>query len=117
MIRKLLFTVITSLTLSSCERETLSGEKDLKLITLRPIQCGNPWEKKNYGANLSAEEVITNYLKENGVNQISNFEMSSDSGFYCQACSCPSGITIKFLISNRDYRKLKKVPSLSPYLK
>lgn len=114
MKRQLLLTGILALSLFACE--SLFNEKELKLVTIIPVACGNPWEKKSYGDNLSAEENMTNYLHENGVKHISNFELISDNAVHCLSCGCPTGITIKFKVSRKDYRRLKNIPSFSAYL-
>jgi hypothetical protein len=115
MKRQLFLAGILTLTLFACEN--LLGEKELKLVTVSPASCGNPWENKSYGANVSPEENFTNYLRENGVKHISNFELISDNEYHCLSCGCPSGITIKFMVTSADYRRLKKIPSFSAYLR
>ncbi len=122
MIRKtFLALVIAVAALTACENESesISGDKDLKLVAFKPNQCSEPWdgEKYNTSGSMSRVDRMKDYLKDNGITQISKLEVTTDNMAYCAACTCPSSDNIKFFVSESDFTKIKTIAPFSDYLK
>lgn len=118
MIRKIVVFTLLALVSFACEKES-DTISDLKLVSFRPNQCSEPWdlEKYNSPGEISRENRLKNYLKEKGITTITNFEaVTSDSGSYCKACTCPDNHVFKFTVTLQDYTKLKNIEPFSTYL-
>lgn len=101
----------------ACENE--HEERGLKLVAFKPNQCNEPWDSAGYRTSErpSRSERLKNYLRDNGISQITNFEITIDNKIYCEACSCLSGENIKFTVTVTDFEKLKIIAPFDKYLK
>lgn len=101
------------------EREEKWEEMGLRLVAFKPNQCNEPWDGAAYRTSdhPSRSERLKNYLRDNGISQITNFEITVDNNIYCEACSCLSGQNIKFTVTLADFEKLKNIAPFDKYLK
>jgi hypothetical protein len=119
MIRKLIVVTLLAISSVACESESESISGENKLVAFKPNQCSEAWDGEKYtaDANLSRADRLKNYLKDNGITSVANFEVTTDNNIYCAACTCPSNDNIKFNVSNADFEKLKTIVPFSTYLK
>lgn len=118
MMRKtVVFTLLIFVSFACKEADLI--ENELKLVSFRPNQCSEPWDIEKYDekGEISRENRLKNYLKENGITSLSNLEVkTSDSGFYCKACTCPGNQLYTFTVAPDDYARLKTIEPFSNYL-
>lgn len=105
------------LSFTACKKE-YENTNGLKLVAFKPNQCNEPWDSAAYRAEgLNRAERLKKYLKDNGIGQVTNFEITVDNKIYCEACSCLSGQNIRFTVMASDFEKLKTIAPFSTYLK
>jgi|GEM_PF-925191 len=121
MTSRILLLLLLSVNFVACENEQEEKweERGLKLVAFKPNQCNEPWDGAGYRTSEapSRPERLKNYLRDNGISQITNFEITIDNKIYCEACSCLSGENVKFTVTISDFEKLKTIAPFDNYLK
>lgn len=103
--KKLLILLFFPISFWACDAINIGA---MKKVRFKPTQCANPWD--NVGYTGDATDRFRAYLKENGIDTIEDFTVSTDQKSYCEACTCKGPDTYIFRIPKEDYELLKTIP-------
>lgn len=120
MKRLILIVLTLTLLLSGCTKQTSKLEIQKIWVKIDPIQClGNPWQQdwlNNHNMNYSLYpqalknfnpeiNIIKEYYGKKGV-IIYDIKSKATRDIVCNACSCPTGTTLYFLIDDSNTNKM-----------
>jgi hypothetical protein len=103
--------------LASCAGNEMTANPAEVDVAYAETQCADPWLRPTntsaigYVADDMRATAILGYLKTNGVPSARDvrFQAPPPVGFNCQACTCPSGRTIRVTISSVDLENARKI--------
>ena len=110
--------IFLSLGFTACNNVEVMSDRS-ETISYKPTQCSEPWDETEYFANpnLSREDRFKLYLKNNGIENLSEFKNTKDDKVYCSACNCPSNDNFSFKLSQSDYTKILTIEPFKTSLK
>lgn len=100
---------------SGCKKNRTDQDIPANELHYKELKCHNPWDRMTTQLLPESDTVtIKNWLQENGITPLKVRITVDRSKASCDACTCPTGTTIRVLFNSTDTTKAKTLGFYKP---